>query len=62
MLLEMLMQGKTTGGDVWERIDHQQQFRRPHGSKEFGGGLLDHGGFGSGGGFGGEGFRTGGRF
>jgi hypothetical protein len=71
-LLALLMSGKTTGRDVWDRIDREQQFRRPRTPRGFGGGIfpggfgggMGGGGFGTGGGFGGGGggFRTGGGF
>ncbi len=72
-LLALLMSGKTTGRDVWDRIDHEQQFREPRTPRDFGGGFFSGGfgggmggggGFGTGGGFGGGGggFRTGGGF
>jgi chromosome segregation ATPase len=67
-LLAMLMSGKTTGRDVWDRIDREQQFRKPRTPRGFGGGMFPGGfgggGFGTGGGFGGGGggFRTGGGF
>ena len=63
-LLGMLMSGRTSGGDVWDRIGREQQFRRPRIPRDFGGGVFP-GGFGGGmrgGGMGGGGFRTGGRF
>jgi hypothetical protein len=60
-LLALLMSGKATGRDVWERIDREQQFRTPRTPRGFGGG-FGGGGFGTGGGFGGGGFRTGGGF
>ncbi|MGD2000796.1 MAG: hypothetical protein PVJ00_09525 [Desulfobacterales bacterium] len=64
-LLALLMSGRSTGRDVWGRIDREQQFRRPRTPRGFGGGLFG-GGFRSGGGFGGGmgggGFRTGGGF
>jgi hypothetical protein len=49
-LLGLLMSGRASGGDVWDRIDREQQFRRPRTPIDFGGGL------------GGGGFRTGGGF
>ena len=73
-LLAMLMSGRSSGRDVWDRIDREQQFRRPRTPQDFGGGLFPGGfgggrgggGFRSGGGFGGGrgggGFRTGGGF
>jgi hypothetical protein len=71
-LLGMLMSGRASGGDVWDRIDREQRFRRPRTPPDFGGGVFP-GGFGGGrrggfgGGFGGGmggggGFRTGGTF
>jgi DNA repair exonuclease SbcCD ATPase subunit len=60
-LLGLLMSGRASGGDVWDRIDREQQFRRPRTPVDFGGGVFP-GGFGSGGGMGGGGFRTGGSF
>ena len=64
-LLALLMSGRSSGRDVWDRIDREQQFRRPRTPRDFGGGLFG-GGFRSGGGFGGGmgggGFRTGGGF
>ena len=72
-LLGMLMSGRASGGDVWDRIDREQRFRRPRTPRDFGGGVFP-GGFGGGGrgGFGGGrrgggmggggGFRTGGKF
>jgi len=68
-LLALLMSGRSTGRDVWDRIDREQQFRRSRTPRGFGGGLFPGGfggGFLSGGGFGGGmgggGFRTGGGF
>lgn len=71
-LLALLMSGKTSGRDVWDRIDREQKFRKPRTPRGFGGGLfpggfgggsMGGGGFGTGGGFGGGGgFRTGGGF
>ncbi|MFZ0134127.1 MAG: hypothetical protein WAK95_16420, partial [Desulfobacterales bacterium] len=74
-LLGMLMSGRASGGDVWDRIDREQQFRQPRTPPDFGGGvfpggvgggLSGRGGFGGrlggGGGMGGGGFRTGGGF
>jgi hypothetical protein len=72
-LLGMLMSGRASGGDVWDRIDREQRFRQPRTPRDFGGGIFPGGfgggrggfggGFGSGGGFGGGGgFRTGGGF
>ncbi len=69
-LLALLMSGRSSGRDVWGRIDQEQQFRRPRTPRDFGGGLFPGGfgggGFRSGGGFGGGagggGFRTGGDF
>ena len=62
-LLGMLMSGRTSGGDVWDRIDREQQFRRPRTPIDFGGGVFSGGsGGGFGGGLGGGGFRTGGGF
>ena len=62
-LLSLLMSGRTSGRDVWDRIDRDQQFRRPRTPVDFGGGVF-RGGFGGGrrGGMGGGGFRTGGSF
>jgi len=62
-LLSLLMSGRASGGDVWDRIDREQQFRRPRTPVDFGGGVF-RGGFGGGrrGGMGGGGFRTGGSF
>ncbi|WP_028320520.1 hypothetical protein [Desulfatiglans anilini] len=69
-LLGMLLRGAASGGDVWDRIQREQQFRKPRTPENFGGGLF-RGGFRRGagpgggssgrGGFGGGGFRTGGR-
>jgi hypothetical protein len=59
-LLAMLISGRSSGRDTWERIGREQQFRRPRTPRGFGGGFG--GGFGSGGGMGGGGFRTGGGF
>ena len=62
-LLGMLMSGRASGGDVWDRIDREQQFRRPRTPIDFGGGVFPGGsGGGFGGGLGGGGFRTGGGF
>jgi hypothetical protein len=66
-LLGMLLSGRTSGRDVWGRIDREQKFRRPRTPRGFGGGIFPGGfGGGSGGGFGGGmgggGFRTGGGF
>lgn len=73
-LLGMLMSGRASGGDVWDRIDREQRFRRPRTPPDFGGGVFSggfgggssgRGGFGGGmrgGGMGGGGFRTGGKF
>ena len=71
-LLGMLMSGRASGGDIWDRIDREQRFRRPRTPPDFGGGVFPggfgggrRGGFGGGrrgGGMGGGGFRTGGRF
>jgi hypothetical protein len=62
-LLGMLMCGRASGGDVWDRIDREQQFRRPRTPIDFGGGVFPGGsGGGFGGGLGGGGFRTGGGF
>jgi DNA repair exonuclease SbcCD ATPase subunit len=58
-LLGLLMSGRASGGDVWGRIDREQQFRRPRTPIDFGGGVFPGG---SGGGLGGGGFRTGGGF
>jgi hypothetical protein len=64
-LLGMLLSGRASGRDVWGRIYHEQQFRKPRTPRDFGGGIFP-GGFGTGGGFGGGmgggGFRTGGGF
>jgi chromosome segregation ATPase len=69
-LLALLLSGRSSGRDVWGRIDREQQFRRPRIPRDFGGGIFPGGfgggGFRSGGGFGGGmgggGFRTGGDF
>lgn len=73
-LLGMLMSGRASGGDVWDRIGREQRFRRPRTPPDFGGGVFPggfgggssgRGGFGGGrrgGGMGGGGFRTGGKF
>jgi hypothetical protein len=62
-LLSLLMSGRASGGDVWDRIDREQQFRRPRTPVDFGGGVFPGGfGGGGGGGMGGGGFRTGGSF
>ncbi|MBW2489372.1 MAG: hypothetical protein JRE72_18295 [Deltaproteobacteria bacterium] len=61
-LLRLLMSGRASGGDVWDRIDHEQQFRRPRTPVDFGGGVFPGGFGGGGGGMGGGGFRTGGSF
>ncbi|MGB8427934.1 MAG: hypothetical protein WCD88_19270 [Desulfobacterales bacterium] len=75
-LLGMLMSGRASGGDVWDRIGREQQFRRPRTPRDFGGGIFPGGfggggrggrggfggGFGGGGMGGGGGFRTGGSF
>jgi hypothetical protein len=73
-LLGMLMSGRASGGDVWDRIGREQRFRRPRTPRDFGGGVFPggfgggssgRGGFGGGmrgGGMGGGGFRTGGKF
>ena len=62
-LLGMLMSGRASGGDVWDRIDREQQFRRPRTPIDFGGGVFPRSsGGGFGGGLGGGGFRTGGGF
>ena len=71
-LLGMLMSGRASGGDIWDRIDREQRFRRPRTPPDFGGGVFPggfggggRGGFGGGrrgGGMGGGGFRTGGTF
>jgi chromosome segregation ATPase len=58
-LLAMLMSGRSSGRDVWGRIDRDQQFRRPRTPRGFGGGMFPGR---SGGGMGGGGFRTGGTF
>ena len=68
-LLGMLLSGRTSGRDVWGRIDREQKFRRPRTPRGFGGGIFpggfgggSRGGGGFGGGMGGGGFRTGGGF
>ena len=68
-LLGMLLSGRTSGRDVWGRIDGEQKFRRPRTPRDFGGGIFpggfggrSRGGGGFGGGMGGGGFRTGGGF
>jgi hypothetical protein len=72
-LLGMLMSGRASGGDIWDRIDREQRFRRPRTPPDFGGGVFPGGfggggrggfggGFGGGGMGGGGGFRTGGTF
>jgi chromosome segregation ATPase len=68
-LLALVLSGKSSGRDAWDRIDREQQFRRPRTPRDFGGGRFPGGfggGFRTGGGFGGGrgggGFRTGGRF
>jgi len=72
-LLGMLMSGRASGGDVWDRIDREQRFRQPRTPRDFGGGVFPGGfgggrrggfggGFGGGGMGGGGGFRTGGTF
>jgi hypothetical protein len=61
-LLSLLMSGRASGGDVWDRIDREQQFRRPRTPVDFGGGGFPGGFGGGGGGMGGGGFRTGGSF
>jgi hypothetical protein len=73
-LLGMLMSGRASGGDVWDRIGREQRFRQPRTPRDFGGGVFPggfgggssgRGGFGRGmrgGGMGGGGFRTGGKF
>ncbi len=61
-LLSLLMSGRASGGDVWDRIDREQQFRRPRTPVDFGGGVFPGGFGGGGGGMGGGGFRTGGSF
>ncbi|MGB7920673.1 MAG: hypothetical protein WCF40_11505 [Desulfobacterales bacterium] len=72
-LLGMLMSGRASGGDIWDRIDREQKFRRPRTPPDFGGGVFPGGfggggrggfggGFGGGGIGGGGGFRTGGTF
>ena len=62
-LLSLLMSGRASGGEVWDRIDREQQFRRPRTPVDFGGGVFPGGfGRGGGGGMGGGGFRTGGSF
>lgn len=64
-LLAMLISGRSSGRGVWDRIDREQQFRRPRTKRDFGGGLFPGGfggGFRTGGGMAGGGFRTGGGF
>jgi hypothetical protein len=68
-LLGMLLSGRASGGDIWDRIGREQQFRRPRTPRDFGGGPCGRGGFrgrmgggGFGGRMGGGGFRTGGKF
>ena len=72
-LLALVLSGKSSGRDAWDRIDREQRFRRPRTPRDFGGGRFPggfgggfrtRGGFGGGfgGGRGGGGFRTGGRF
>jgi hypothetical protein len=61
-LLSLLMSGRASGSDVWDRIDREQQFRRPRTPVDFGGGVFPGGFGGGGGGMGGGGFRTGGSF
>jgi hypothetical protein len=73
-LLGMLLSGRASGGDVWDRIGREQRFRQPRTPRDFGGGVFPggfgggapgRGGFGGGmrgGGMGGGGFRTGGKF
>ena len=66
-LLGTLLNGRTSGRDVWDHIDREQQFRRPRTPGNFGGGLFPGsfgGGFpkGGGGSMGSGGFRTGGGF
>ena len=61
-LLSLLMSGRASGGDVWDRIDREQQFRRPRTPVDFGDGVFPGGFGGSSGGMGGGGFRTGGSF
>lgn len=61
-LLGLLMSGRASGGDVWDRIDRDQQFRRPRTPIDFGGGVFPGSFGGGGGGMGGGGFRTGGSF
>ena len=69
VLLGMLMSGRTSGGDVWDRIGRQQRFHRPRTPQDFGGGVFpggfrgrSRGGGGFGGRMGGGGFRTGHNF
>jgi hypothetical protein len=54
-LLGQLLTGAMSSGKVWKEIDRAQRFRHSPGVGGFGGGD-----FGSGGGFGEDGFRTGG--
>ncbi len=68
-LLGMLLSGRASGGDVWDRIGREQRFRLPRTPPDFGGGMFpggfgrgSRGGGGFGGGMGGGGFRTGGNF
>ncbi len=60
-LLEQLLRGQSSGGELRDRIRRDQSFRPPRtrGGRGGGGGF---GGFGTGGGFGGGGFRSGGGF
>ncbi len=59
-LLDLLMSGRTSGGDVWGRIDRDQQFRLPRQGPASRGGDIFPGS--RGGRMGGGGFRTGGGF
>lgn len=68
-LLALVLSGKSSGRDTWDRIERDQRFRKPRTPRDFGGGRFPGGfggGFRTGGGFGGGrgggGFRTGGRF
>jgi hypothetical protein len=45
VLLGMLMSGRASGGDVWDRIGREQRFRQPRTPPDFGGGVFP-GGFG----------------
>lgn len=68
-LLGMLLAGRASSGDIWDRIGREQRFRRPRTPRDFGGGVFagrlgggrsGRGSFGRG--IGGGGFRTGGKF